>query len=110
MAPISEKELEMVSDSEMQTRQTQEDLENKQKESLRRSLEYLVKQLDATNTALVNVKETLKDNSKQTIDYISNINQSVIANEPLDSLQKPELKDLTACLHDLGQKVRNFNR
>ena len=42
LAPISEKELEMVSDSEMQTRQTQEDLENKQKESLRRSLEYLV--------------------------------------------------------------------
>ena len=68
----------------MQTRQTQEDLEKKQKESLNRSLDFLVKQLDATNKALVNVKEVLKDNSKQTIDYIAQINQGVTNEQELD--------------------------
>lgn len=64
LAPIEDNELEAISDSEMQTRTTQEDLERKQKEALSKSLEFLVKQLDATNKALVNVKESLKDNSK----------------------------------------------
>ncbi len=42
LAPISEKELEAISDSEMQTRTTQEDLEKKQKEALNKSLDFLV--------------------------------------------------------------------
>lgn len=77
LAPIGDKELEAISDSEMQTRTTQEDLEKKQKEALKKSLEFLVKQLDATNHSLLKVKESLRDNSKQTIDYISEINKHV---------------------------------
>lgn len=64
LAPIGDKELEAISDSEMQTRTTQEDMEKKQKEALKKSLEFLVKQLDATNKALLKVKDSLKDNSK----------------------------------------------
>jgi hypothetical protein len=64
LAPIKDEELAEISDSEMATRTTQEDLEKKQKEALNKSLEFLVSQLEATNKALVNVKESLKDNSK----------------------------------------------
>ena len=65
LAPISEKELENISDKEaIETRTTQEDLEKKQKDLLNKSLDFLVRQLDATNNALVNVKESLKNNSK----------------------------------------------
>ena len=52
-------------------------MEKKQKEALKKSLEFLVKQLDATNHSLLKVKESLRDNSKQTIDYISEINKHV---------------------------------
>ena len=52
-------------------------MEKKQKEALKKSLEFLVKQLDATNHSLLKVKESLRVNSKQTIDYISEINKHV---------------------------------
>lgn len=42
LAAINEKELEDISDSEVQTRSTQEDLEKKQKEALNKSLGLLV--------------------------------------------------------------------
>lgn len=42
LAVINDKELEDISDSEMQTKTTQEDLEKKQKEALNKSLEFLV--------------------------------------------------------------------
>ena len=69
-----------------------------------------MKQLDATNKALVNVKEVLKDNSKQTIEYIAAINQGVQDEKALDDLPKPQLKDLQNCLHELTQTVRTYNR
>ena len=87
LAPIQDKELEAISDSEMQTRTTQEDLEKKQKEALKKSLEFLVKQLDATNRALHKVKESLKENSKSTIDYISEINKHVADNQNIPKMQ-----------------------
>ena len=86
----------------MQTRTTQEDLEKKQKEALKKSLEFLVKQLDATNKALLKVKDSLKDNSKQTIDYISEINKHVADNQNIPNLQKPKLNDLYSCLSELN--------
>lgn len=42
LAPINEKELEAISDSEQQARTTHEDLEKKQKEALNNSLSFLV--------------------------------------------------------------------
>ena len=105
LAPIGDKELEAISDSEMQTRTTQEDLEKKQKEALKKSLEFLVKQLDATNKALLKVKESLRDNSKQTIDYISEINKHVFDGQGIPNLEKPVLADLYSCLSELNQTV-----
>ena len=103
LAPIGEKELEAISDSEMQTRTTQEDLEKKQKEALKKSLEFLVKQLDATNKALLKIKDSLTYNSKQTIDYISEINKYVSGDNDIPKdLQKPKLNDLYSCLSELN--------
>jgi len=94
----------------MQTRTTQEDLEKKQKEALKKSLEFLVKQLDATNKALLKVKDSLKDNSKQTIDYISEINKHVTDNNNIPNLQKPKLNDLYSCLSELNQTVQTYSK
>ena len=102
LAPISEKELEAISDSEMQTRTTQEDLEKKQKEALNKSLDFLVNQLDATNKALVSVKESLKENSKKTIDYISEINKAVKEDKDISEFKHPHLENLTSCLTELS--------
>ena len=56
---------------------------------MKKSLEFLVKQLDATNKALVKVKESLKDNSKKTIDYISEINKHVTEDVKIPELNTP---------------------
>ena len=42
LAPIPDRDLDAISDSEVQTKTTQEDMEKKQKESLNRSLEFLL--------------------------------------------------------------------
>ena len=42
LAPIDEKDLEAISETEQQQRTTQEDLEKKQKEALNKSLKFLV--------------------------------------------------------------------
>ena len=111
LAPIEEKELEAISDSEMQTRTTQEDLEKKQKETLNKSLEFLVKQLDATNGALVKVKESLKKNSKLTIDFISEINKNVLEDEEIpQEMAKPRLDDLQSCLYELNHTSQTYGR
>ena len=64
LAPIPQKELEDISDSEMQTRTTQEDLEKKQKEALNKSLDFLVvsyqyRLLNYTHSHLINTNRSL---------------------------------------------------
>ena len=111
LAPISEKELENISDKEaIETRTTQEDLEKKQKDLLNKSLDFLVRQLDATNNALVNVKESLKNNSKQTIDYISEINRAVNDGQEISNLKPPTLTNLQHCLTELNQTIQTYGR
>lgn len=58
----------------MQTRLTQDDIEEKQKERTKRSLDYLMKQIDLTNQALVQVKNKLSENAEKTVDFIDKIN------------------------------------
>ena len=54
-----------------------------------------MKQLDATNNALVNVKNSLKNNSKKTIDFISDINKNVMEDQEIPKeMAKPKLDDL----------------
>jgi hypothetical protein len=81
LADIPIEELEDVSDSELQTRQTQEDLERKQRDSTNRSLDFLLKQLDAMNKALDQVKSTLKNNAEETIRFINDINEAENENQ-----------------------------
>ena len=69
-----------------------------------------MKQLDATNKALISVKDTLKNNSKLTIDYISQINKNVQEDEDISNLQAPELKNLQQCLNNLTQTVQTYSR
>ena len=62
----------------------------------------MVNQLDATNKALVSVKESLKENSKKTIDYISEINKAVKEDKDISEFKHPHLENLTSCLTELS--------
>ena len=64
--------------------------------------------MDATNNALKNVKEALKDNAKQTIDYISEINKNVSQDEPIMNMQPPSIQSLDQCLMELNNSVNQY--
>ena len=100
LASIPMGELEQISDSEEATKQSQEDLERKQKDATKRSLDFLVKQIDATNEALKEVKKRLKDNAEKTIAYISDINCGK------EKQNVPTIDNLQNCLNDLNTTIQ----
>ena len=63
-----------------------------------------------TNKALVNVKDSLKHNAKQTIDYISEINKGVQEEQDIETIKAPQLKNLQHCLNELTQTMQTFHR
>ena len=71
---------------------------------------FVQRQLDATNKALENVKQALKDNSKQTVDYISDINKHIKDQKDINELKQPSLTDLPQCLTELTQTVHTYAR
>ena len=100
LASIPMEELEQISDSEEATKQSQEDLERKQKDATKRSLDFLVTQIDATNAALVSVKQKLRENAEKTIEYISDINSGK------DKQKAPQIELLQNCLNDLNTTIQ----
>ena len=68
------------------------------------------KQLDATNKALESVKETLKENSKLTIDYIQDINKRVIDDQEISEMEPPKLRNFQNCLNELTMVTQTYSR
>ena len=56
------------------------------------------------------MKEALKDNSKQTVDYISDINKHIKDQKDINELKQPHLTDLPQCLTELTQTVHTYSR
>ena len=66
--------------------------------------------MDQTTTLIKAVKEALKDNSKQTVDYISDINKHIKDQKDINELKQPHLTDLPQCLTELTQTVHTYSR
>ena len=76
LAEISNDVLENLSESEVVTKATIQEMDQVQKKKTQDTLEFLNKQLDATNSALIKVRQELEANADSTIDYIGAVNQA----------------------------------
>lgn len=102
LVQVKNEDVQEISDSEVQTRLTQDDIEEKQKERTKRSLDYLMKQIDLTNQALVQVKNKLSENAEKTVDFIDRINSGQ------DHVEIPTIDNLQNCLNELHAALPHF--
>jgi hypothetical protein len=90
---ITKDVLERVSDSEVQSKQTQEELDQKQHNKTEKSLNMMLSQMNAMNQVLDEVHDRIKNNSKNTIDFLDKINTG---NE---RSKMPVIQNLEDCMH-----------
>ena len=58
----------------------------------------------------MSIKAALKENSKMTVDYISQVNASIKNASPLELIQDPKLNPLPECLEPLKQNIASLNK
>lgn len=72
-------------------------MEKKQRDSTTKSLNFLIKQLDATNDALTKVKSNLRENADKMISYIEQINSGKVQNP-----EPPRIENMQNSLNELN--------
>lgn len=92
---ISHELLDLISDSEVQSKQTQEELNLKQHKKTNKSLEMMLTQMKAMNDVLEKVNDTIQQNADNTISFLEQINKED------ERAKMSEIKNLESCMHEL---------
>lgn len=92
---INQDILENVSDSEKNSKQTQEMVNQKQHKKTNKSLEMMYSQMFSINEVLKKVHDRLDTNGRNTKNFLDQINNE---NE---EAKIPEVRSLEECMHEL---------